>query len=302
MRLISQARRRIVAAVMLCGLFGGGAAALAEIRLQLSTDRERYLAFEPVHLTILLRNHTGNRLVFSPMDEQGYRLVLQVSNVRRVGARNVDVSHLLGGVVFGPGETKQLSVNLENLINLQRECRYTVYAEISHRLTPRAHPSNEVTFEVREGHLVWSRRLGIPRDQNDPDAQIAERDIELFVLHERASQIYCLKISDDEYVYHVIRLGQRIYGTEPEIDTDAVSNIHVLLRLKARLFAYRVFDYRGNRKQERFLTVAGAQAPRLYREAETGRVSVLGGRPATEGIDYRIHPGGRHLTPHTDIR
>ncbi len=293
-------RRFAVTAAMLIVLVGAQEMH-AQIQLGLSTDRERYLVYEPVKLTVSLRNYSGNRLVFSPVGGQDYKLMLQITDSQQLGAKDVDVSHLLGGVVFGAGETKQLTINVNDVVNLQEPRQYTVYAEVEHEALPRVYPSNEVSFDVRDGHEAWSRRVGIPRGDDATSGKVTEREIKLIVLQERASQIYCLQIADKNFVYRVVRLGKRIFGSQPQVDTDAVSNVHILLRLKSRLFVYKVFDYNGKQKQEKYIAVDG-QAPRLYRDGETGRVTVLGGRPAKEGVDYVLQSDDARVSPYTDIK
>jgi hypothetical protein len=98
-------------------------------------------------------------------------------------------------------------------------------------------------------------------------------------------------VEDDRFVYGTIRLGRQISSSEPEMDADATSDIHLLFQVASRLYCYRVYSLVGGRvrlRQESFY-LPGNGVPRLSRSP--GYITVANGRLAVEGSDYRFENG-----------
>ncbi|MCF7854800.1 MAG: hypothetical protein K9N51_08385, partial [Candidatus Pacebacteria bacterium] len=208
--------------------------ARAQLEMHLSTDRERYLKYESVNMTLAVRNYTGNDLTFgaSPGRSSNSYLTLLLESSRQLGQRSIDAGNLIKNLTLGAGETKRLTINLNELARLQTPATYSVCAELSHPMLRQAFRTNDVDFEVREGHVVWQRTLGVPDAYRRDGDVVPERIASIILLREKTSQIYCFLIEDEDKVYCVTRLGKLIFGAEPECGIDAVSNVHVLLRVK----------------------------------------------------------------------
>ncbi len=255
----------------------------AQLGINLEADRNVYVRYEPVKLTLVLRNYSGHELDFGGLAQDSGEVVVVVSRSDIMG---VEVKHLaqeLGEFELGAGETRRLEFTLNRLVNMQPVTDYTVYAQVKHPDLGSDYRSAQVQVEVREGTAIWQRQTGVPG--GDRDGVRAVRKVSMVRLHETKQDTYCLRIEDDKTVYRVVRLGPYIYGGEPQVDLDAAANTHVLMRSKARLYSHRVYDFNGRLKQEKYYIVEDGQ-PLLIRDDDTGRIGVSGGRPAVAGVDY----------------
>lgn len=143
--------------------------------------------------------------------------------------------------------------------------------------------SPRIRLEVRKGFSVWQQSFGLP--SAGQDEMIINRTASLLRFNDREREIYCLQVEDDNFVYMVNRIAQHITGARPRGKIDALSNIHIFLRIKSRLFMHQIYDYHGVLKQEKYYTFDQG-APSLRRDQQTGSIIVVGGRKAMRGIDY----------------
>jgi len=265
-------------------------ATYAQIGISLTTDRRRYLRYEPIYATVVVRNYAGNTLVFG-VGAKGGRLRFQIEkedghmvDERRPGTNPA------AGLILGAGETKTLTLMLNNLYKLSDEGLYRIRARIGHPRLRHDYISDPVEIEVRDGVVVWEQRVGLPT--SDPARSIQYRDFQLLLFHADRGEMYCLRARDAKHIYGVLRLGPRIAGADPQCDVDAVSNVHVLFMIRPRLCAYRVYSPDLELRLDRYYMVENTM-PRLVRDSELGRVTVVGGRPAIEGVDFVLDKSGR---------
>jgi hypothetical protein len=267
-----------VAAAAVCLMPG----ARAQLAVGLWSDRSVYVTYEPITVVISLRNYTGNALVFGPGPRTGH-VRLFVRRVDGLDMQVADVTDQLDEMVLAPGATRDVEAPVNHCFDLSAQAEYEFYAQVGHPRLAHDLRSGTMRLHVREGTPVWRRRIGVPA--RGGGEAIPERDIVIVALHDGGTSIYCLRIEDETHVYGTVRLGRRIQGAEPAADVDAVSNIHVLLRVRSRVYSYQVYDVHGRRKQEKLIAIDDG-SPQLVRDPETGRIGVAGGRPAVEGVDF----------------
>ena len=258
----------------------------AQLGIQIKTDRPSYFTFEPVYVTVTLRNNSGNPLVFSDQKPLSGFVNLKVTSADdRTVAPLCPAPNLGMNLILGTGETKDLIVRLDSLFNLQRGGSYLVHALAGHDRLPDDYRSDPAQFVLQSGLPIWQKRLGAPAvGAKDP---IAARQVCLLLMTERKTDQFALMIEDDNTVYGFKRLGARISGTKPMLDVDALSNIHVLWMSKPRLFEHRVYD-RDLRLLQTKYYIADRAVPTLQRDPDIGRIMITGGRPATPGVDFKF--------------
>ncbi len=258
-----------------------------QMGISVSTDRQKYLRYEPIRVRVLLRNYSGNTLVFGAgTSKEGY-VDFTIDTDGGFDVAKLDrTANLTDSLILGAGETKELSLILNNLYDMQKEGVYTVSAQLGHRRLANDYVSQSCVIEVRDGLEVWSRSVGMPTASSA--SNISARKASLLLFHQDPGDMYCLKIEDEAMVYGVVRLGPRILGGTPDCDVDAVSNIHILFQSKSRLYSYCVYDCNGQLKQDRFYLSVGDQIPRLHRDPDIGRIMVIGGRVGVPGVDFEV--------------
>jgi hypothetical protein len=272
----------LVLAILVAWLSGNSAR--AQLGIELRGGRATYVTHESVMVTLVLRNYTGNALRFGGEAPDGDVLFV-LSRDGDPMLHRVALGKRFATFELAAGETRKLSLQLNQIFNFQKPGDYNVYAQATHPRLGQDYQSKSLSFGVREGISIWHRSFGVPTAASD--GEIPARTVTLLRTHEQTGDELCMRIEDDRLVYAVIRLGRQIFGAEPECDIDAVSNIHILMRAESRLFIYRVYDYRGQCKLKKYYML-DETLPRLLRDDRTGRLTVFGGRLAVEGVDYTV--------------
>lgn len=270
----------------------------AQLGIDLKTDRLKYVTYEPIRVTVTLRNYSGNTLVFGLDPKTQGSLDFSVSRESTAPVRPLDEgASPVSGLVLGAGETKTLTLGVNTLYDMQEEGTYDIFAQIGHPQLENDFRSDAVSVEIRHGTTIWTRSVGKPgREQG---RSIASRQVSLLLFHDKDGDVYCLRVEDGEFVYRVVRLGRRVIGSSPQCDVDAISSIHVLFPVRPRLYVHQVYDYDVKLKQERHYVLEGP-VPRFHRDPDVGRIMVVGGRPAVRGVDfmYAEDDGGASEAPH----
>lgn len=262
--------------------------AAAQIGLRLDAKFKRYLRYEKIDLTLLIHNYSGNTLIFGGEDLQDSgKLTFTIDTQSRNIVSLLDPNaNPLRGIILRPGERRELTLTLNALYDLQREDVYTVSANVEHARLPNIHQSNATTFEVREGTRILEKNIGLPAD-NDT-ALIASLQVSLMLFNDGIGTIYCLRVEDDDNVYGTFRIGPYISGSQPQMDADSSSAIHVLVQVRPRLYSYAIYSMVADevklRQQQYYVSETGI--PTLSRD--TGYLKVLYGRLAREGVDYEL--------------
>ena len=278
--------RALVSARLL--LLGLGLALVASVRAQLSiavkTDRRHYLRYEPIEVAIQLRNYSGNTLIFGDAEgaNRGY-LRFVVDRPEGTPVRQIDRSlNPVEDLILGAGENRELRLNLTLFFDLRGEGSYVITAQIGHQRLPSDYRSAPVSIDVREGVPVITRNLGLP--QTDGGAVIRAVTASLLLFHDGEEWLYCLRAETDTDVLGTVRLGPQISGSQPQMDADASSDIHVLVQLRSRLFLYAVYGITdsGVRLRQRRYYKPDQYGPRLTQAP--GFLHVVGGLPAEEGV------------------
>jgi hypothetical protein len=268
--------------------------ASAQLDISAKMSQYRYLLYEPVAVTVTLRNNTGNHLRF--VDEAYLRL-----EVRDTHGRELEIQYPkhystktelnpIYGLFLSSGATKSLELPIHNFCNLQKAGEYELRIRVGHPRMRSDFRSRQERFVVQAGNEVWSKDVGVPNP--DSDGEINTRRISLLLFRADAGDLMMMKIEDENYVYAVARLGVHLSGLKPQVQVDALSHIHTMVQEGPRQWNYRVFDIGGRQNTFRMYIYNGTN-PRLIYDPDLGRVMVSGGRLAVDGVDFNV--GGQRL-------
>lgn len=264
----------------------------AQVGMRMTAEHQRYLRYEKINLTLALRNYSGNTLVFGENEEGQGKMLFTVVSQSGALVTPLDMkANPLAGVVFGPGESKELVVTINALFDMQKDDFYHITAYIDHKRLPQGYASNEVILEVREGSLINSKTIGLPT--TDDNSLIKTITASLIRFNDGTDDLYCLRIEDDNRVYGTFRIGPYITGGPPQLDADSSSAIHVLVQIRPKLYSYNVYSLIGGEAKMRLQRyyVPNNGVPTISRA--TGYLKILYARQAVEGVDYRIQPEKR---------
>ncbi len=261
----------------------------AQVGMHLTAEKERYLRYEPIDLTLTLRNYSGNTLIFGRSSEDGTeqgRLAFSVKmhDGSSVAPMSANINPM-EGMVFAPGETKELKLTINKYYDMQKDDFYKVTAYVDHKRMPKAYISNSVSFEVREGTVITTKSFGLPARSNED--LIKSVSASLMRFNDGQDDVYCLRIEDEKTVFGTFRIGPCITGSTPQLDADSASAIHVLVQVRPRLYCYSVYSIIGGEaklRQQRYYKPDNG-VPTLSRAP--GYLKILYAKQAVEGTDFR---------------
>lgn len=261
----------------------------AQVALQLKAKDTRFLRYEPIEMTLTIRNNSGNTLIFSDSDITSGRIFFAVNGQNGKVARSFDpTANPAAGLILAAGDTRELSISINMLHDMQREDTYSITAYLNHDRLSRTHLSNTVDVEVVEGLRIAEKNVGLP--SMDDTNVIKSIQLLLLLFDARQEKLYCLRAQDEENVYAVFRLGPYISGSKPQIEIDGSSSIHILIQVRPRLYSYLIYGFveRNLRLRQQRYYVPANGTPTLDRQ--TGFLRVVQARVATEGVDFRTVP------------
>ncbi|MCQ2397419.1 MAG: hypothetical protein MJ106_06965 [Lentisphaeria bacterium] len=261
--------------------------AFSQISLDLKIDKQRYLRYEPIAVSLTVTNFSGNTLEFGGKtpDTQG-RIDFQITSASGRNPKLMNkLSNPANGLTLAPGESRTLQIYLNQYYDMQREDSYSVTAFLNHGRLPRTHTSKQIRVEVQDGLPILSKSIGLPTERKK--GLIKAIQISLLRFADTDEDIYAMRAEDDVNVYSVFRLGSFIDGEKPQMELDDNSLIHVLLQIRPRLYVYYIFGFEERNlrmRQKRFYVSADGAPPSLNKDS--GYLRVVHGAIAREGIDY----------------
>ncbi|MHB9139864.1 MAG: hypothetical protein ACYC4Q_10730 [Victivallaceae bacterium] len=301
--------------LMLClaaGIFFLLPAVNAQIAIDLSMNRQNYLQFEKVFAKVVLRNDSGHAIVFGHDEKLQGELLFEIRDAQNVPIKKItQATPPIVGTILKAGETKEFIVPITRYYNLNTPGKYKVMAYITHALFKNEYRSNDCFVNVSEGHMIWSRNVGIPefmkpknKSRGEDSAQeqtkkIDSRTFNIKTIYEGSRKVYFMVVEDENTVFSIKRFGLALGDEQPQFDTDNLSRLHVLLPLSPRIFSYLVFDVNGNvEKQEIYKKTT--TIPTLVNDPKTGGVILAGGELGKRGVDYQDDVlKGKQNTPST---
>ena len=259
----------------------------AQIAMRFRAEKPRYLRYEPVRVVLQVSNLSGNTLKFGgelPTEKGSIRFKVDTASghhVRQFGA-SVNPAGLLQ---LAPGQTRELTIVLNQLYDLQREDTYNISAILDHARLPNSFLSKPIQIEVQDGLPVLVRNIGLPT--SNPNDVIKSIKLSLLRFTDTNGDIYCIRAEDARTVYSTFRLGDFIDGETPQLEMDDTSLVHLLLQIRPKLYVYYIFGFQNRAlklRQKNFYISDGNGPPALDRS--TGYLRVIHAQPAREGIDF----------------
>ncbi len=272
--------------LLACSLFLLCLSAQGQVALQLKLKDTRFLRYEPIDVTLTIRNNSGNTLIFSDADVNNGRIFFEVRGQNGKISKSFDKStNPASGLILAAGDTRELRISINMLHDMQKEDTYSITAYLNHDRLSRTHLSNTIDLEVVEGLRITERNVGLQAE--DDSSVIKSIQLLLLLFDGKEEKLYCLRAQDEENVYAVFRLGPYISGSKPQLEIDGSSSIHIFIQVRPRLYSYLIYGFVGRNlrlRQQRYY-VADNGTPTLDRQ--TGFLRIVHARIAKEGTDYR---------------
>lgn len=267
----------------------------ADIIMRLDVPRSCYMLYEPVAVNLALRNTSGQALIFgSEAEFKGY-MEVELTDMQDRPLKGSGTKVALNGMILRPGVNQSIRINISKWLDMNRVGYYKLRLFISHPMLKNEYQSNQVTFDIAQGKVLWSRNFGVPQLEKSPvmGQPLPMRSYTIKTLQDKSDTHLFLLVEDKEKIYAMKNLGRLLGRETPSCELDALNQLHILLPVTTKLFHYQVFDWKGNREVERVYRTA-ERPPILFRDVKNGSVKIIGGEDAQIGVDYvheKLLPG-----------
>ncbi len=287
--------RKIV--VLLTGLFFA-LTSFADVVMHMYLPRTRYMLYEPVMAGMVLRNTSGQVLVFGTEAEFQGHLELEFFDMHDRPVKGSGVKIDLRGLILRPGVDHRIRVDLTRWLDLRRVGSFRLRAYISHPMLKHEYASNRCSLDISQGQVFWSRNFGVPDLQAAKlgnDAKIRKYSIRS--LQDKNDIHLYLQVEDKEKIYVIKHLGILLGRERPTCELDEINQLHILFPVSQKMFQYTIYDWNGQPQKQSFYRMTKT-APVLSRSSNTGEVKVLGGEVVQPGVEY----SPQKLLPNTPVQ
>jgi hypothetical protein len=260
----------------------------SQVAMKLELKKNSFIKFENIFAVLAIRNMSAHPLVFGENKNLKGKLKFDIRDNKgnRVKLRNNTSENLLYGEILKPGEINDLTVSLSQMYSINKSGKYTAKAIISHPQLSSAYQSNTVNFTVSSGTLIWKMSVGVPTVNGMKNEKIKERTYEIKTYYDGKNKVYCLIVSDDDYVYGVARIGVDLGIKKPECIVDNYSRLHILIQNSDGLYDYYIYDINCNLDEKESYEETKNTLPHLDLDKATGGVNVIGGKLLLENESY----------------
>lgn len=255
-------------------LLGAVPTAFGQLQVTLELNRNRYVAFEPIHATVTIANRAGKDVVLGTINGPSWLTF----NVERIGGDAVlphQGAPRLRPHVLGRGETIRETISLGRHYPLGGVGNYSVRANVYFAEFGQHIVSNVRSFAVTDGTRLWRDKIGI----NKPGQPTSYREMSLLSFQEDEKMTLYVRIREDRTgrVLATYTIGRLVLQQEPQATLDADSNLHAFFLTGPKLYRHVVIDPDGHKISEEVYEAKDNSTPEL-KIAQAGTVRVSGGQ------------------------
>ncbi|MGL4855241.1 MAG: hypothetical protein ACRC37_08340 [Lentisphaeria bacterium] len=255
----------------------------AQIAISIKAEKNRNLVFEPIKVAVRMENFTGNTLSF-PIDLPQPSLYFEISNSQGKKITTLrKQDDPVGGLVFLPGRVVARELVINNIFDMRFDGTYNITAFIRHPLMAREYKSNTIRVQVDAPPVITSYKVGLPLQPGD--TMLRKRTYSILLFESEKGAQYYMRLEDDKHVFKSVPLTMKKTNYPPVFTIDAQSHLHSLIYTAPTLFEYIVIDTDGELVKKEIYK-ANETSPKLYKDPDLGRVIIIGGTQAREGIDF----------------
>ncbi|QSH41946.1 hypothetical protein P0136_05410 [Lentisphaerota bacterium ZTH] len=276
--------------LVLLGVLAMPLTSWGQIAMRLELSRHYFLQYEPVFAKILLRNDSGHAVAFGNHKKLQGQLLFEIidSRQRRI-SRIKGTVYPMVGILLRPGATREIVVPVNKYYNLLKCGKYRIKAFIQHNMFEDSYQSNECTFDISQGSVIWQRTVGVPDfAEKKQIKRVKTRTFTIRCLLEGQRKTYYLLLEDKKKIYSIKRIGFELGEERMVCDVDNFSRLHIMLPISPKVFTCLIYNINGE-LESREVYKRTDTIPTLIRDPKTGKVYVAGGEKAIKKLDYEDH-------------
>jgi len=219
--------------------------ASAQVDVQVVMDQEQFLPSESVLVAVRIINRSGQPL---HLGADADWLTFSVESVDgSIVMKNAEVP-VLGEFDLGSSQVATKRVDLQPYFDLKRQGRYRIIATLHIKAWSVETPSLPKEFDVISGAELWSQDFGvpIPAGVTNRPPEVRKYTLEEANYLRQQLRMYVM-VSDPagSHVFKVSPIGPMVSFSQPEVQIDPLSNLHVIYQSGAKTFTYSVVNPEG---------------------------------------------------------
>ncbi|MEO5803195.1 MAG: hypothetical protein ABIR24_06670 [Verrucomicrobiota bacterium] len=247
---------------------------VSAVTVELSLDQEQFLSNEDLRVAVRITNRSGQKLTFGneadwvtfTVQARDNYVVSQLGDVPVVGEFSLESS-----------TTGTKRVNLTPYFNFRQPGRYQITATVKVPQWNKEITSRPKTFDIINGTKLREFDFGLPLPAGATNAQPEMRKYILQqALYLKQMKLY-LRLTDatGSVVLKVFPIAPMVSSSQPEVQIDRLSHLHVLHQVGAHSFNYSVINPDGEIITQQILDQVTTR-PKLRVDAD-GKISASGG-------------------------
>jgi hypothetical protein len=267
-----------------------GAAAFAQVSVEVVMDQEYYLAHERCIAEVRITNFSGRPLPFSA-EADWLDLAVESSD----GYLVPKLAEIPAEEPFSvPSSARgKRRVDLAPCFDVHRPGRYQITAMVRLPGLSQEISSRPAFFHISNGVELWGQTFGVPAES--PGKPVEVRRYALLQTNDRKRLALYVRITDESElrVHRVFALGALLSFGRPDAQVDRTGRLHVLFQTGARQFGYFIIRHDGEMLVRQMYQISAGH-PRL-RLMEGGEITVMGGFRVKSSYDLPTPPPDEEL-------
>jgi hypothetical protein len=260
----------------------------AQIGMKLALNNQSYIKYEKIYAKVVLMNQSGNPIIFGLNPNLKGNIKFEIETISGSVPKPLNNNYKVEGKVILQGEKETFIIPLTSIYDFPGEGRYKVKAIVEHSNFSTSYQSNYIYFTIAKGHIIWSTIVGVPISEEPGGEKVIDKRKYIIVRYfDGNDKIYCLKVEDEKYVYGVAKLGIDIGTQKPECKVDRFSRLHVLVQTSSKIYSYFIYDINCHLEKSVVYRKFIESVPMLVENKESGKIEVVGGIKAKEGLHYQ---------------
>ncbi len=269
----------------------------AQVTVVIELDQDQFLPSETVPVAVKITNRSGQTLHLGVNPDWLTFNVESEDNSVVVKSGEVPA---LGAFELGSSQVATKRVDIAPYFGITRPGRYRLIATLRIKDWGAEITSQPKNFDVISGAKLWSQDFGVPVPAGATNTTPEVRKYSLLKANYLSSQLRLyVQVSDslEAQVFKVIPIGKMVAFSDPEMQLDRYSNLHVLWQSGASYFTYAVVDPSGQLVEQNIFDYVKTR-PRLNMKID-GTVLVVGGvrRTKPQAMPMVLAPNELPATP-----
>jgi hypothetical protein len=254
------------------------------VRVDIELEQEQFLAHETLVVIARVTNLSGQTLALGQEEDW---LTFSVESRDKFGVPNLEPVPVAGEFSLDSSRTGTMRIDISPYFEIRHPGRYRVTAKVKIPQWNAEISSAPVSFDIIAGTNLREMDFGVPPRPGDPPGPPEVRKYTLQQAHYLKKLRLYLRVSDPRgtRVFRVIRMGDLVSWSRPEIQLDKFSNAHTLHQHGARSFTYCVANPDGELLIRQTHEFDGDSRPVLRKQPD-GTIVVFGGlrRPSSTDL------------------